>query len=242
MEKRSVVKEQAKSKGAVPLVLAFCLLFFPSSSNAYTPGRFYYQGHTKEKVIALTFDDGPGGSTPAILELLRRHGIHATFFMEGSQIEEYPKTAKEVVEEGHEVGNHTYTHFDFHKQKNAAAPEHLVHELDQTEAALGRAAGIHTNVVRMPYGYFNHTWLLPTLKEHGYALVHWSFGEDWQMKKTADELIHDYLAHAQPGAVFLFHDGGRRRDKTVAAVTAVIDTLEKRGYRFVAAREMFKDP
>jgi peptidoglycan/xylan/chitin deacetylase (PgdA/CDA1 family) len=208
--------------------------------HAYTPGKFYYQGKTKEKVIALTFDDGPGRFSIPILELLKKHNIHATFFMEGTQIETYPEIAKQVVEAGHEIGNHTYVHFDYHKAKNAA-PQRLAHELEQTEAALQRATGVRTVVVRMPHGYYNKTWLLPTLKEQGYALVHWSYGSDWLLKKSAEEMAQGYIANAKPGAVFLFHDGGRRREKTLQAVTAVIETLEKQGYRFITAKEMFPD-
>jgi len=236
------------------LLLASCLL--PKATMAYEPGKFYYQkyfkpGEPREKVIALTFDDGPGPFTIPILELLKKHHIRATFFMEGSQIEGYPKIAKQVVDAGHEVGNHTYNHFDYHKVKNAA-PERLIHELDQTEQSLERATGIHTKVVRMPHGYFNHTWLLPTLKEKGYALVHWSFGCDWMNKyqdqpghwrvvETPEQKAEAYIHNAVPGGVFLFHDGGRHREKTLAAVTIVIETLEAKGYHFVAAEDLFKD-
>jgi len=223
---------------------------------AYTPGKFYYQGHTKEKIIALTFDDGPGKFTIPILELLRQHNIHATFFMLGDQIEEFPTIAKQVLDEGHEIGNHTYTHFDYHKQKNAA-PQRLAHELAQTEATFARAMrdpNFKTKLVRMPYGYYNRTWLLPTLKENGYALVHWTYGEDWMPKRRSTDKAHpepviltpevlaaDYMKNAKPGAVFLFHDGGRHRERTLAALQIVIPELEKNGYRFVSAEEMFKE-
>jgi peptidoglycan/xylan/chitin deacetylase (PgdA/CDA1 family) len=229
------------------------LILNAAAADAYMPGKFYYKGKTQEKVIALTFDDGPGHFTVPILELLKQHHIKATFFMEGSQVETYPEIAKMVFDAGHEIGNHTYIHFDYHKAKNAA-PERLAHELAQTESALKRAVGIQTNVVRMPYGYFNKSWLLPTLKEHGYALVHWSFGEDWMAYRwkdpltkttklilTPDVMADDYIKNAQPGAVFLFHDGGRHRERTLAAVTTVIDALEKKGYRFIPAKEMFPD-
>lgn len=209
------------------------------SLQAYQPGKFYYEGKTQEKIIALTFDDGPGPATPALLDLLQKHHIRATFFMEGSQIEKRPAIARQVAA-GHEIGNHTYIHFDYHKATNAA-PRRLERELAQTETALERAAGIHTHIVRMPYGYYNRTWLLPTLKAHGYALVHWSYGTDWHLEESAEQMIQGYLTHAKPGAVFLFHDGGRHREKTLQAVTAVIETLEKKGYRFVPAEEMFKD-
>jgi len=91
----------------------------------------------------------------------------------------------------------------------------------------------------MPYGYFNHSWLLPTLKKEGYALVHWSCDEEGRPDKTADQMAEAYIAHAKPGAVFLFHDGGRRREKTLEAVTLVVKALEKKGYRFIPAEEMF---
>lgn len=227
---------------AMTVALGICILNCANPLWAYVPGHFYHDGHTAEKVIALTFDDGPGRTTPAILDLLKQHHIQATFFMEGSQIEGFPRIAKQVVEQGHEVGNHTYNHFNFNSPKHAF-PDRLVHELKQTEAALKRAAGIQTNIVRLPYGAYgkrNRSWLLSTLKEHGYALVHWSYGEDWLRDKTTDQLIADYLAHAKPGAVFLFHDGGRHREKTLIAVTAVINALEKKGYRFITAEEMFK--
>jgi peptidoglycan-N-acetylglucosamine deacetylase len=239
-----------------------------ANALAYVPGKFYYQGHTKEKIIALTFDDGPGKFTIPILELLKQHNIHATFFMLGDQIEEFPAIARQVLDAGHEIGNHTYTHFNYHKQKNAA-PQRLAHELAQTEATLQRALhdpNFRPKLARMPYGYFNHTWLLPTLKENGYALVHWSFGEDWMLKRkppcvhgkpsqenldcasepevtlTPEILAADYIQNAKPGAVFLFHDGGRHRERTLAALQIVIPELEKEGYRFISAKEMFTDP
>ncbi len=218
------------------------LLLLPQSALAYEGGRFYHTGNTKEKVIALTFDDGPGPFTPAVLELLKAHNIRATFFMEGSQIESYPKIAKQVIDAGHEIGNHTYNHFNYGLAKNAY-PDRFVHELKQTEAALIRAGGTQTKVVRMPHGALtksNRHWLLPTLKEHGYALVHWSFGTDWLLKKSGEQMAKEYIAAAKPGAVFLFHDGGRRREKTLEAVTTVINTLEKDGYRFIPSEEMFK--
>src|SRR5882762_6294110 len=143
---------------------ALCILSC-APGGAYEPGHFYHTGKTTEKVIALTFDDGPGRTTPAILELLKKHNIRATFFMEGSQIEGYPAIARQVVEAGHEVGNHTYIHFDYHKAKNAT-PQRLEHELAQTEATLQRATGIHTRIVRMPYGY-KKAWIMPVMKEQG---------------------------------------------------------------------------
>src|SRR5437016_3127207 len=96
------------------LPLNFAFLIFNCRLWAYLPGHFYYEGRARDKIIALTFDDGPGKFTVPILELLNQHHIRATFFMEGSQVEEFPHIARQVVEAGHEIGNHTYIHFDYH--------------------------------------------------------------------------------------------------------------------------------
>ena len=224
------------------LLPALCLLTCPLW--AYVPGHFYYVGHTQEKMIALTFDDGPGRITPALLELLKAHNIRATFFMEGTQVEEFPKIARQVSDEGHEIGNHTYMHFDYHKAKNAA-PQRLVHELEQTESTLRRALhdpNFRTWVVRMPYGYFNHTWLLPTLKKEGYALVHWSYDGEQDRTATAEQLSQGYIAHAKPGAVFLFHDGGRHQGKSSSSGPTCDRRVRKAGISICLRRPDVRRP
>jgi len=218
-------------------------LLLGSPGFTYLPGHFYTFAHTHEKLIALTFDDGPGKTTPDLLSVLKQHDIHATFFMEGTQIERYPKMVREVAADGHEIGNHTYWHFNYHNKKNATAGR-LVHELAQTEFALQRALHdpkFHTNVVRMPYGYFNHSWLLPTLRAHGYALVHWTYVKENNPQETPEQMADDYIHHARPGAIFLFHDGGPRRDRMLTEVIEVIEALEREGYRFVPADELLKN-
>jgi peptidoglycan-N-acetylglucosamine deacetylase len=224
---------------------------------AYEPGKFYYQGHTKEKVIALSFDDGPGPFTSKILDYLKLHHIRATFFMLGDQVPMYPQIAKDVLAAGHEIGNHTYTHSNWNTAKNADGRDRFAKEVDETEAEIVKAVGQHTRIVRMPYGAFgkyDRAWLLPTLKEKGYALVHWTFGEDWLTHRkaagkekpgnvtlTPEVLAADYIRNAGPGAVFLMHDGGRHRERTFAALQIIVPELEKKGYHFVACEDLFKD-
>lgn len=214
-----------------------------ASAWAYAPGRFYFQGPATEKVIALTFDDGPGPFTPKILDFLKQHHIRATFFMEGDQVALYAAIAKQVADAGHEIANHTYTHTNFNTPKTADRGR-FIKELDDTEAVIFKATGRRTRIVRMPhgaYGKHNRAWLLPALKEKGYALVHWTFGRDWFLKKSPEQMAGEYIQNARPGAIFLFHDGGRRREKTLAALQILIPALEQQGYRFVAAEDLLKD-
>src|SRR5688572_4408705 len=91
-----------RTQRAFFLSFAFCILSC-ASLGGYTPGRFYHTGKSTDKVIALTFDDGPGRFTVPILELLKRHNIKATFFMEGIMVETYPEIARQVLQEGHEI-------------------------------------------------------------------------------------------------------------------------------------------
>src|SRR5689334_223693 len=129
----NVATRYSQPKTAMLFLLPFTFCHLPCRSSwAYVPGKFYSFGHTQEKIIALTFDDGPGRITPALLRILKEHNIRATFFMEGTQVEEFPQIAKQVADEGHEIGNHTYIHFNFHMAKNAK-PDRLTHELSQTE-------------------------------------------------------------------------------------------------------------
>ena len=101
-----------------------------------------------------------------------------------------------------------------------------------------------SKALRMPhgaYGKFNRDWLIPFLQKRGVALVHWSFGEDWLLKFSAEQMAADYIKQARPGAVFLMHDGGRHREKTFAALQVIVPSLEEKGYRFVAAEDLFKE-
>jgi peptidoglycan/xylan/chitin deacetylase (PgdA/CDA1 family) len=221
------------------------IVFLAVQAFAYQPGKFYFQGHTKEKVIALTFDDGPGPFTPQILGFLKEHNARATFFIEGDQVAAYPQYVRQVREAGHEIGNHTFSHLDFHKVKDHPA-DVFAREFASTDDAIAQALGdpaFKTRVLRMPhgaYGKFNRDWLIPAIRERGVALVHWTFGTDWFLKKTPEQMASEYVKNAHPGAVFLMHDGGRHREKTLAALKIILPALEQKGYRFVAAEDLFK--
>ena len=202
-----------------------------------------YHVPSSEKVVALTFDDGPSPKwTPEILDVLKAKQAKATFFMLGEHVEEYPEVARRVAAEGHEIGNHTYDHHTLIYYKT---PE-LEKELNDAQAAIYKATGVTTKYFRPP-----KAWLTDNekkdIKRMGYEVILWSLNsKDWVT--FDDRFIVKYLLHyVQPGDILLFHDSGGvfkteggNRKETVKAVSRLIDKLRGRGYRFVTISELMK--
>ncbi|GAA2120167.1 bifunctional polysaccharide deacetylase/glycosyltransferase family 2 protein [Actinomadura napierensis] len=199
------------------------------------------------KTIALTFDDGPDPKwTPRILDVLRRHGAHATFFAVGAHVAENPGLIRRVLREGNEIGSHTYTHVDL-----ATAPAWRARlELDLTQRALAGAAGVHTRLMRMPYSSVPDGLTAPEWRaarragEDGYVVVLTDRDtEDWTRPGTA-EIVRAALAAGRrdEGAVVMLHDAGGDRAQTVAAVEQILDRLQPRGYRFTTLSQALRMP
>lgn len=202
-----------------------------------------YHVLSKEKVVALTFDDGPSPVwTPQILAVLKSANVKATFFMIGEHVQEYPEVAKSVVEQGHEIGNHTYDHHGIFYYK----PEELFKEVNDTEKIIRSSTGIKTKYFRPP-----KAWLTRREREQlegmGYETVLWSLNsKDWVT--FDDRYIVKYILHyVRPGDILLFHDSGGvfkpeggNRKETVKAVSRLIDKLKERGYRFVTISQLLE--
>ena len=166
-----------------------------------------------------------------MLELLARHGAHATFFAVGSQLETQPALARRIVREGHALGNHTYRHADLTRLPAAA----VFAELDRTQATIRRLTGVPTRLLRPPYGAMNGT-VRALAAQRGYRIALWDVDpQDWRGRSSAS-IAASVLADVRPGAVVLLHDGGGNRASTVAALRRVLETLSARGYRFEALR------
>ncbi|WP_218010536.1 bifunctional polysaccharide deacetylase/glycosyltransferase family 2 protein [Actinomadura chibensis] len=192
---------------------------------------------TPPKTIALTFDDGPDPEwTPRVLDVLRRHGAHGTFFTVGARVAEHPALTRRILREGNEIGSHTYTHADL-----ATAPAWRGRlELDLTQRALAGAAGVHTRLVRMPYssrpdGLTGAEWrAAERAGRAGYVVVLTDRDtEDWR-RPGAERIVQAALDGGAPGAgaVVMLHDSGGDRAQTVAAVERIIERLQPLGYRF----------
>ena len=218
------------------VVISTC---FVAAVGAAEPGSFFASGPRDTNEVSLTFDDGPGNFTPKILEVLKKYGVKATFFMEGDQVEIRQKIAKMVVDDGHEVFGHSYSHPDFYHYKKDDYRQLLSQEIDKAGKIIEKITGIRPIAMRMPYGYVKKQWVKDVAKEKGYILINWTFGCDWK-KMSGDELAAAYIKNIGPGAIFLMHDGGKGRAPTVEALPKIIEEIQKRGYKIVPAGEMLK--
>lgn len=200
-----------------------------------------YRVNTDEKIIALTFDDGPSPVwTPQILDELKEAGIKATFFMAGKHVERYPEVARRVALEGHEIENHGYDH----KVMVYYKTDELKKEISDTEKIIKDVTGQTAGYFRPP-----KAWLTDAekriIKEMGYGVVLWSLNsKDWVT--FHDKQITSFiLRHIRPGDIILFHDsggvfgteGGDRR-QTVKTIPRLARKLKERGYRFVTISEL----
>lgn len=189
--------------------------------------------------MALTFDDGPNpAATPQLLELLTKYGVKATFFLIGRQVRAFPALAREMVERGHEIGNHTETHPSLTWLTSSGIAE----ELERCDEAISSAMGVTARWMRPPYGYRN-PWLNGVVARRGNSgVAMWSVaGRDW--KTEAAEPVIERLRRARGGDIVLLHDGDHRvplgkRLHVVAALEYWLPRWKDSGIRFVTMNEI----
>jgi peptidoglycan/xylan/chitin deacetylase (PgdA/CDA1 family) len=179
--------------------------------------------------VALTFDDGPGPDTGAVLDTLRAHGMVATFFVTGQNATAHPDTVRREREEGHEIGNHTWDHANL----RSLTPDAVRREIDRTNQAIHDAAGVTPRWLRPPYGEYD----AGVAGIAGTPLALWSVDvEDW--RHPPDETIVQRATQVQAGDIILVHD---IHAQTVRNVPAILDALQAGGAVLATVSEMFAD-
>ena len=203
----------------------------------YRVGEFGGGGH----MVAITFDDGPDPQwTPKILDVLKRENAKATFFIIGLQAERYPAILQRVFREGHEIGNHTFTHPDI----SEISKRYMMVELNLTERLFEAKLGIKPVLFRPPYSIdqepdtADEVRPLAVAQQMGYITVGDKIDpNDWRddPRPTPDQIVNSVLEQVQSrgGGVILLHDGGGNRAQTVAALPGIIQGLRARGYEIV---------
>jgi cellulose synthase/poly-beta-1,6-N-acetylglucosamine synthase-like glycosyltransferase/spore germination protein YaaH/peptidoglycan/xylan/chitin deacetylase (PgdA/CDA1 family) len=204
-------------------------------------------GGDQPKKLALTFDDGPDPNwTPKILDLLKEKNAPATFFVIGENANRYPQILKREFEDGHEIGNHTYTHENIED----ASANTIRWQVNVTERLIESSLGVKTVLFRPPYGIDHQPETapevasLPIPQSMGYMLVGARIDpHDWGdlgggSPPSVDEIVQRVLDDASKGSIVMFHDGGGDRSHTLAALPRVIDGLRAAGYQIVPVSEL----
>jgi peptidoglycan/xylan/chitin deacetylase (PgdA/CDA1 family) len=195
------------------------------------------RGGTRGRLIALTFDDGPGPITPALLAELRRLEAPATFFPTGTDALSNPDLARRVVERPFAIGSHTATHRRLSRLDRSAQFQQVF----GGERSVARTTGVRPHLFRPPYGDYDDT-TLRILREDRTLMVLWTYSAyDWK-HPDADYITRRVLRLARPGAIVLMHDGGGgTRVPTLQAIPRVVQGLRRRGYRLVTVPGLLRD-
>lgn len=196
-----------------------------------------------EKTVYLTFDDGPSVNTPKVLDILQRYGVKATFFVNGRDDEFGKQMYRRIIDEGHALGNHTYSH-DYSLIYSSV--EAYIADTEKLADLLDAAVGVRPSVIRFPGGSANHSsWrysgkdfmgkLTQRMVEEGYEYFDWnvSAGDAAAGVTPAPDIVASVRegAAGRRNATVLFHDGGKQTT-TVEALPEIIESLRKQGYLF----------
>src|SRR2546427_6000270 len=218
-------------------VAAVSVYYASHSVRSQWLGRTYWRGRRDRNAVALTFDDGPSPDTEGILDTLAEHNLSATFFMVGREVESFPGIAQRVLKEGHEVGNHSYSHPSYFFQRASETRD----QLRRAQDVIARTIGVRPILARPPYGvrtlaYFRATHAL------GLLTVQWDVaGFDWK-RRSANQIARNVLSKVRPGSIILLHDGNSSgkhdRHNTVAALPLIIEGLNARNLTIVPVHQL----
>jgi peptidoglycan-N-acetylglucosamine deacetylase len=188
--------------------------------------------HVDGPYIAMTFDDGPSEKlTPKLLNLLAAHHIKATFFVIGQNVAEHPEILQRAIHEGHEVGNHSWSHPNFGKMSD----ESVRRQLKMTEDAITNACGVRPTLMRPPYGSLSARQKRWIHEEFGYRIILWDVDPlDWK-RPGAKTVTNRILAQTRAGSIVLSHD---IHPGTIEAMPDTLSQLEAKGFKFVTVSEL----
>jgi peptidoglycan/xylan/chitin deacetylase (PgdA/CDA1 family) len=188
--------------------------------------------HVAGPYIALTFDDGPHATlTPKLLDLLATHHIKSTFFVIGENVAAHPEIVVRAVREGHEIGNHSWSHPNLAKMSD----EGVRRQLHQTEEAIESATGRKPTLLRPPYGSLNARQKRWIHEQFGYEIILWDVDPlDWK-RPGPTVVCNRIVKQTRAGSIVLAHD---IHPGTIAAMPAVLDQLQAKGFQFVTVSEL----
>jgi peptidoglycan/xylan/chitin deacetylase (PgdA/CDA1 family) len=204
----------------------------PEASGAASKPATWFSVNVDGPYIAMTFDDGPSPeTTPRLLDILKQRNIKATFFMIGQNAERNPTIVQRILAEGHEIGNHSWTH----PQLSKLSDDRVTEEINKTQAAIKNASGYTPVLLRPPYGAITSRQKEWIEKQFGLSVIIWSVDPfDWK-RPGASVIEQRILSGARPGAIILSHDIHKQ---TVDAMPATLDALAQKGFKFVTVSQL----
>jgi peptidoglycan/xylan/chitin deacetylase (PgdA/CDA1 family) len=231
---RAGVRAAGISAAAAALALFATAAWSVVSLDAPLFGRMINHGPRACRAVALTFDDGPNPpATPQVLDILKRDGAPATFFVVGLRAARAPELLRRIRADGHAIGNHSFAHRPF----VLATPGMIRRDLDRTDAVVRAATGAAPSFVRVPYG-LRGPFTLRTVRAGGREPVGWSLYPRDARQPPPDTIAARVLERARPGDIILLHDGGGDRANTVAALPRILEGLRARGLPVVPLADL----
>ena len=187
---------------------------------------------SRRSATCRTFDDGPSEKlTPRLLDLLAQHHIHATFFVIGENVAQHPEIVKRAAREGHEIGNHSWSHPNLAKMSD----ENVRNQIKRTEEVISGAVGARPVLLRPPYGSLTARQKRFIHDELGYEIVLWDVDPyDWK-RPGPTVVTNRILKETRPGSIVLSHD---IHPGTIEAMPATLSELEAKGFKFVTVSEL----
>lgn len=232
---------------------AAVLLYGYAAPTSTVFGASYSGTRTKDKFVALTFDDGPNEPyTSQVLDILDQFGVKATFFLVGKNVELEPATAQATLSRGHVIGNHTYSH-----NANHALTSEGEHDIARAERVIHETLGVYPHLYRPPHGK-KSPWEMDYTRKHGLAEIEWDISQNDQHRdldfgkpdptQFSQAIIEKVSDRSERGSVILLHDGfgtqhgtvKANKSLTVAALPLILEGLQKQGCVFVTVTELLK--
>lgn len=193
--------------------------------------------NTSLPVVALTFDDGPvEETTGAVLDALQRHHASGTFFVLGQRAENQPELVRRMIREGHEVGNHSYSHANYNRLKTPAQME----DIFRTNQIIESVSGQPVRLFRPPGGYLSVA-MVEKCRAAGLTIAYWTYQQDpkdWRNGAKAASIARSILSSLEPGQIIILHDGAPNARETAKALDILLPELNQRGYSCVTLSEL----
>jgi peptidoglycan-N-acetylglucosamine deacetylase len=221
----------------VIIITYFTLDKLAQTSKFQIFGQYFTKINTQEPIVALTYDDGPNPPyTDQLIDLFNEYGVKATFFTIGQNIKAHTQTIQKLIDNGHEIGNHSYSH----QKLIWKFPAFIASEIKQTDELL-KKLGVNQDEIlfRAPYGYKRFT--LPyILGKMGKKNILWNLDPKDYHESNPEEIANRVISKVTPGAIILLHDGGGERGASVTATKIIVSKLQAQGYKFLTVSEMLK--